>query len=110
MNFGRVLISYINIYKKQGYLNELKNIVEQFKDVEVTLNEFLSFFLYLEYLQEYLNNKNNLDQTKLLKLENLYEIEEKFRKSVKNSHFKITINRKHIELMFNLLDVDSKNK
>jgi hypothetical protein len=104
-----VLISYINIYKKQSYLNDLKNIAENFKGEEVSLNEFLSFFLYLDYLQDYLKNKNYLDETKVVKLENLYEIEEKFRKSVKNSIFQININKKHLQFMFNLLDIDRIN-
>ncbi len=104
-----MLISYINIYKKQSYLNDLKNIAENFKGEEVSLNEFLSFFLYLDYLQDYLKNKNYLDETKVVKLENLYEIEEKFRKSVKNSIFQININKKHLQFMFNLLDIDRIN-
>jgi hypothetical protein len=102
-----VLISYINIYKKQTYLNDLKNIAEEFKDEEISLNEFISFFMYLDYLQDYLNNKNHLDQTKVINLENLYEIEQKFRRSVKSSLFQININKKHLQFMFKLLDIDS---
>ena len=56
-NFGRVLISYINIYKKQNYLNDLKNIASQFKDDEVTIDQFVSFFIFLDFLQEALKQK-----------------------------------------------------
>lgn len=102
-----MLISYINIYKKQNYLNDLNNVSDKFKGEEVTLNEYLSFFLYLEYLLEYFKNHNYLEENKVIKLENLYEIEEKFRKNVKNPIFQIKINRKHLEFMFVLLDIDS---
>lgn len=105
-NFGRVLISYINIYKKQNYLNDLKNIASQFKNEEVTIDQFVSFFIFLDFLQEELKHKLYSDKSKIIKLEDIMHIEKKFRKSNRNSSFNICVNKKQIEFMFKLLDTD----
>jgi hypothetical protein len=80
--------------------------VPKFKDEEVSIEQYLSFFLYLNYLQEIIRHKEYCDKNKIIKLEHLYEIEEQFRKKVKNPNFQITVSKKHIQLMFEILDTD----
>ena len=106
-NLGRVLISYINIYKKQIFLEELRKIVPKYKDEEVTIEEFISFFKYLDFLLVYLKEKHVFEKKGIIRIQDLYNIEGKFRQNYFNPFFKAKVNKKHIQLMFDILDTDS---
>ena len=86
---------------------DLQNVTSRFKNEEVSIEQFLSFFLYLQFLQEIIREKEYTDKNVILKLSNLYDIEERFRKKIKNHDFKVEVNKKHIQFMFEILDIDS---
>lgn len=102
-NFAKIFVSYINIYKNKMIKEKIAN--KEYKlDGEITFNEFISFFWFVNEfseLKEKLKNKSfskeeftNFANEKLL--------------NFPDNHKRTKINSKIVDLVYDILDKDSK--
>lgn len=103
-SFARVFISYINIYQNRAITERICNNEIKVSTEKVSFNEFVSFFWLVS---EFSQVKNKLKEESITK-KDLLTFANKIVDTLPDKSKKVKLTEKHINLLFDILDTDSK--
>jgi hypothetical protein len=103
-NFAKVFISYINIYQNRTIAERISKKEIKLSNDKISFNEFISFFWLVS---EFSQVKNKLKEESITK-KDLITFANKIVDTLPDKTKKVKLSEKHINLLFDILDTDSK--